>query len=70
MTRRLRQHKLGSTRTTKILQTFELAYTEEYNTIEESRVREKKLKSYKSRKYIEWLIKSKKIKVLNNILGR
>lgn len=57
--RRLRQHKLGITRTTKILQTFELVYTEEYKTIEEARNREKKLKSYKSKKYIKWLISNK-----------
>jgi hypothetical protein len=35
---------------------MELAYIEEFKTIDESRQREKKLKSYKSKKYIEWLI--------------
>lgn len=54
--RRLNEHRLGKTRTTKILKTDTLVYTEEYNTLEEARNREKKLKSYKSKKYIEWLI--------------
>ena len=54
--RRLRQHKSGKTRTTRILKTDELVYFEEFDTIEEARAREKKLKSYKSKRYIEWLI--------------
>lgn len=54
--RRLKQHRVGSTRTTRILGTTELVYQEEYNNILEARLREKKLKSYKSKKYIEWLI--------------
>ena len=54
--RRIRQHKSGSTRTTRILQTFTLVYKEKFSKIEDARHREKKLKSYKSRKYIEWLI--------------
>ncbi len=54
--RRLKEHRSGKTRTTKILQTFTLVYTEEFSTIDEARLREKKLKSYKSKKYIEWLI--------------
>lgn len=57
--RRLKQHKRGSTRTTRILGTDSLVYTEEYNTLLEARNREKKLKSYKSRKYLEWLITNK-----------
>ncbi len=54
--RRLKEHNAGKTRTTKILRTLELVYTETYNTLEEARQREKKLKSYKSKKYITWLI--------------
>lgn len=54
--RRMKQHLAGQTRTTRILKTDELVYTEEYVTLIEAREREKKLKSYKSRKYIEWLI--------------
>ena len=58
--RRLEQHKKGYTRTTKILGTYDLVYKEEYNTLLEARLREKKLKSYKSKKYIEWLITDKR----------
>lgn len=57
--RRLRQHKKGLTRTTRILGTYALVYTEEYSTLIEARLREKKLKSYKSKKYIKWLIENK-----------
>lgn len=56
LNRRLRQHQLGHTRTTKILEAFDLVYFEEFDNIQEARNREKKLKSYKSHKYIEWLI--------------
>lgn len=57
---RVRQHIKGYTRTTRILKTYSLVYTEEYNTLEEARDREKKLKSYKSKKYLEWLINTKR----------
>ena len=53
--RRLKEHLSGKTRTTRILRTFKLVYTENYNTLLEARTREKKLKSYKSRKYLERL---------------
>lgn len=56
MERRLKQHKSGYSRTTKILGTNDLVYKEEFKDITEARLREKKLKSYKSKKYIEWLI--------------
>ena len=56
LSRRLKQHSSGLTRTTRILGTNELVYKEEYNSLLEARLREKKLKSYKSRKDIEWLI--------------
>ena len=57
--RRIKQHKKGYTRTTKVLKTFELVYSEEYDNIYEARKREKQIKSYKSKKYIEWLISQK-----------
>lgn len=56
LTRRLLQHKRGLTRTTRVLGTLDLVYKEEYSNIHEARAREKKLKSYKSKKYIKWLI--------------
>ena len=57
--RRLKQHKAGSTRTTRVLKTDVLVYIENYDNILEARLREKKLKSYKSKKYIECLISNK-----------
>jgi len=57
--RRLKEHLQGKTRTTKVLKTDKLVYFEEYNVEAEARNREKKLKSYKSKKYIKWLINNK-----------
>ncbi|MCL6096645.1 MAG: GIY-YIG nuclease family protein [Patescibacteria group bacterium] len=54
--RRLKQHKLGLTRATRVLKTYKLVYIEEFDNIIDARLRERKLKSYKSKKYIEWLI--------------
>ena len=54
--RRLKQHSKGYTRTTRVLKTYNLVYKEEYKILEEARLREKQLKSYKSKKYIKWLI--------------
>ena len=54
--RRLKQHRNGYTRTSKVLKTYSVVYKEEYLTLEEARAREGKLKSYKSKKYIKWLI--------------
>jgi len=53
--RRLKEHLKGKVYTTKILKTDKLVYFEEYATDHEARMREKKLKSYKSKKYIKWL---------------
>lgn len=59
--RRIKQHILGHTRTTRILGTYELVYKEDYDkedydNVVDARLREKKLKSYKSKKYLQWLI--------------
>jgi len=51
--RRFQQHISGNTRTTRILGTKELVYTEQYQTEKEARTREKQLKSYKSKVYIK-----------------
>lgn len=57
--RRLNEHIKGKTRTTRVLKTYNLVYKEFYDTIEDARRRERKLKSYKSKKYLEWLINSR-----------
>lgn len=54
--RRLKQHKSGQTKTTRMLRTLKLVYSEYFDKIENARERELKLKSYKSKKYLEWLI--------------
>lgn len=54
--RRLQQHRSGNTRTTRILDTKELVYTEEYQRIEDARKRERQIKSNKSKVNIEKLI--------------
>ena len=56
LNRRMIEHKKGKTRTTRVLGTLNLVYKETFNTNKEARLREKKLKSYKSRRYINWLI--------------
>ena len=55
--RRLKQHKAGHTRSTRVLKTYNLVYKEEFDNIDDARLRERKLKSYKSHTYISWLIK-------------
>src|SRR3989344_5075013 len=42
--RRIKQHKAGYTRTTRILKTFTLVYLESFDSIEKARLRERKLK--------------------------
>lgn len=56
--RRLKQHLAGTTRTTRILKTNILVYKEEFKNITEARIREKQIKRYKSKKYIEKLIRA------------
>ncbi|MBI2066248.1 GIY-YIG nuclease family protein [Candidatus Woesebacteria bacterium] len=58
--RRIKEHLRGKTRTTRVLKTNKLVYIEKYKTEKEARDREKKLKSYKSKKYIKWLIERNK----------
>lgn len=53
---RLKQHLRGNTRTTRVLKTYQLVYWEKFDKIVAARRREKQIKSYKSKKYIEWLI--------------
>ena len=59
LVRRHKEHLRGKTRTTRVLETYTLAYTEVYKTEEEARERERLLKSYKSKKYIKWLIENR-----------
>ncbi|HMA61430.1 MAG TPA: GIY-YIG nuclease family protein [bacterium] len=53
---RLQRHNVGHSKSTKPHRPWELVYSEEYSTRSEAVKREYKLKSKKSRKYIEYLI--------------
>ncbi len=57
---RLSFHNDGKSRYTKSGTPWELKHIEGFQTKTEAIQREKKLKAMKSRKYIEWLIESKK----------
>lgn len=57
LNKRLKQHLHGHTRTTKVLKTYRLVYCKKFDKIVTARIREKQIKSYKSKKYIEWLIR-------------
>jgi len=46
--RRLKDHKRGNTRTTRIHKPWFLVYTEEFETLTEARKREKQIKRWKS----------------------
>lgn len=50
LNRRLQQHRSGQTRTTRVLKTFDLVYSEKYNNIFDARLREKKVKIIQEQK--------------------
>lgn len=54
---RLREHNNGKVRSTKSFVPWEVAYTEIFNSRKEAVARERQIKSWKSRKAIERLIK-------------
>jgi putative endonuclease len=58
--RRLRKHKEGDDRSTKVHKPWEVVYSEEYETKSEAMKREYCIKKMKSKKYIKELISSNK----------
>jgi putative endonuclease len=54
----LQKHNLGGTASTRPGRPWKLVYTETLQTKTDALVREKQIKKKKSRKYIEWLIRS------------
>ena len=58
MDRRMREHNIGHSKFTSTGMPWQLMYTEEFETLQEAKQREKKIKEMKSRKYIENLISS------------
>ncbi len=59
MNRRLSEHNSKQCSSTKSGTPWKLAYLKEFSTNSEAAIYEMKLKSMKSRKYIEWLISQK-----------
>ncbi|MBT97405.1 MAG: endonuclease [Dehalococcoidia bacterium] len=50
---RVTQHNAGMTKSTKGFRPWQLIYQEEFHSLSEARQRESKLKSWKSRTYLE-----------------
>ncbi|MCL4367285.1 GIY-YIG nuclease family protein [Patescibacteria group bacterium] len=57
--RRLKEHNLGKTKSLKYSRPLEVVFSQDYNSAEEARKVEYKLKSFKSREIIERIIKDK-----------
>jgi putative endonuclease len=54
--RRLREHRVGKTRTTKYMLDVQVVYKEEYSSIEEARSRELYLKSAAGRRFLQKIL--------------
>jgi putative endonuclease len=61
--RRIKQHKAGTTKTTKRLEVVSVLLQQEYKTLEEARKVELKIKKLKRKDYIEKMLKDGYIKV-------
>ena len=59
MERKLREHNTGHSKFTSTGIPWKLVYKEEFETLAEAKKRESKIKSMKSRRYIEDLIRSR-----------
>ena len=53
LTRRLREHKSGSTITTSRMRELKVVYSEKYKTFEEAHAREKYLKTSAGRRFLK-----------------
>ncbi len=60
--RRLQEHNSGKSKYTKLTAPFILVFKKEYQTVQEARLIETKLKKFKSRKVIEQIISDGVIK--------
>ena len=63
LSRRLNQHKSGHTQTTRSMLQPKLVFEQKYQTIEEARAVEKRIKNLKRKDYIEKIIKDGYIKI-------
>ena len=57
LSQRVESHRSGISRYTAIAADWELVYFEEFDTRQKALIREREIKSMKSRKYIEQLVK-------------
>lgn len=62
--RRLNEHNKGLSRYTRNKGPWVLKYKEEYNTLSEARKREKQIKSWKKRKFIEKLFINRSVRLV------
>jgi len=53
ISRRVAQHNSGKNRSTKSYRPWKLVYSEAFETLAEARQREREIKSWKSRQYME-----------------
>ena len=63
LTRRIEEHLKGKTKSLRFIKPFELVFSQTYNSIQEARKIEYKLKKLKSRLIIERIIKDKSVKL-------
>ncbi|MFA6397620.1 MAG: GIY-YIG nuclease family protein [Candidatus Paceibacterota bacterium] len=62
--RRLHQHKMGYTQTTRNMKSFQLVLKQDYSSLEMARKIERKIKKLKRKDYIEKMIKEGYIKLV------
>ena len=63
LNKRLKHHFGGFTPSTKRMGKMKLVFTQEYATLKEARIIERKMKRLKRRDYIEKIVKDQKIKM-------
>ena len=62
--RRIRQHKSGTTHSTKRMGNLELVFSQQYETIRQARQIELRLKRFKRKEIIEKIVKEGYIKIM------
>lgn len=61
--RRLRQHELGHTQTTKNMKVITLVFNQKYTSLKQARIIERRIKNLKRRDYVEKIISDGYIKM-------
>lgn len=65
--RRIRQHQLGHTHTTKRLGKLKLVFSQDVKSLKIAREAERRIKNWKRRDFIDKIVKEGKIKFLEGI---